>query len=490
MVADLYDLIVIGGGIAGHSAALCAAELGARVALVEKAELGGTCLNRGCIPTKAWLSTVGLMREVRSAARMGIRVADCSLDLPAARRRVGEVIAQLRGGMARSLEQSGVRVLHGIARFRGLAGGVAEVWAEGEGARELLRGRTAIVATGSSPVFPQVPGLDQPGVSAAEECLDMEEVPPRVCIVGGGAIGVEMATLYSGLGARVTVVEIRDRLVPGLDLELARPLRLSLEMQGIRILTSTRVQEAARAHAGSLWRVRVITPNGDEALESEKVIVAAGRRPNTADLGAAELGLRLEEGGWLVVDGRLETSVPRVFAAGDVTGRILLAHAGAHQGLVAAQNALGGKAVADYRTIPNCIYTSPEIAWVGVSAEEAGRRGYAVKVSQASFGGNGRALAAGRADGWVRIIWEERYGEILGVQMVGPDVTELISEAAALMRVEATVYEWAEAVHPHPTLSEVLGEALRPLAVRRSRTPRPAAPSKVQPAARSPVPSV
>lgn len=460
-MADRYDVIVIGGGIAGHAAALRAAELGARVALVEKAELGGTCLNRGCIPTKAWLSAVGLLRELRSAARLGIRVGDCSLDLPVARRRVREVVDQLRAGMARSFEEAGVRVLQGAARLRGAEAQGVEVWAVGEETRELLRGRAAIVATGSLPALPPIPGLEEPGVAAAEECLDIAEVPPRVCILGGGTIGVEMATLYAGLGSQVMVLEIQEKLVPGLDPELAQLLRTALEMQGIQVLTSARVGRVTAGEAGTIWRVRVESPGGSRVIEVEKVIVAAGRRPNTEGLGLEGVGIRQERGGWVAVDERLRTSLPSVFAAGDVTGKLLLAHVGARQGVVAAENALGGDSVIDYRAIPCCIYTYPEIAWVGMSPEEARRRGYAVKVGQASFGGNGRALAAGQADGWVRVIWEERYGEILGVEMIGPHVTELIAEAVAVMQLEGTVQEWARAVHGHPTLSEVVGEALR-----------------------------
>ncbi|MDI6823088.1 MAG: dihydrolipoyl dehydrogenase [Bacillota bacterium] len=459
-----WDVVVIGGGMAGYTAALRASELGARVALVEKGNLGGTCLNRGCIPAKAWLGTVGLLRKLRDARSMGLRVAACELDHAAAAERVRTVVAQLSAGMRNALEAAGVSLVRGQARLVRAGGRAPAVRVEGAD-RGVLNGRAVILATGSLPALPSVPGLEGAGVTTADASLDVgtatgmswERVPDRLAIVGGGVIGVELATLYAGLGSHVTVCEIADHLVPGVDREIGEILRGALEREGVRVFTQVRLQRVTSG-AGAC-RLEMETPGGEQVLEAERVLVATGRRPHLEGLGLEELGLRGRDG-WVAVDDFMATSVPGVFAAGDITGKMMLAHVAARQGAVAAENALGQKTPMDYRAVPACMYTQPEVAWVGMSAQEARERGYRVLVGRASFGRNAFALASGEWEGWVEVVCEGRYGEILGVCIVGPSATELISEAAALIQAECTMWEWEKAIHPHPTLSETLGEAV------------------------------
>lgn len=459
-MSDAWDVVVLGGGMAGHSAALRASELGARVALVERDLLGGTCLNRGCIPTKAWLSAVGLLKRLRQADSMGVKVGPFEVNLPVARERVRTVVNQLRGGVDRSLEAAGVTVVRGNGRLKRLpAGGVGV--AVGDDEAQILRGRAVIVATGSVPAWPPVPGLVDLGsetgrIATADQSLDISEVPPRLVIIGGGVIGVELATMYAGLGSRVTVVELTDRLVPSADAEIGELLRQALAREGVQVLTRARVEQVKPG--GGCCLIELGANGEHRVLEAERVVVAVGRRPNVEGSRVSELGLCGKDG-WVAVDEHMQTSLPGVYAAGDVTGKVLLAHVAARQGVVAAENALGVATKMVYDAVPTCIYTDPEVAWVGISAGEATERGYEVVVGRSSFGRNALALAAGDFEGWVEVIAERRYGEILGARIVGPHATELITQVTGLMQSECTIWEWERVIQPHPTLSEAVGEA-------------------------------
>lgn len=460
-MGDIWDVVVVGGGIAGYSAAVRAAELGARVALVEREVLGGTCLNRGCIPTKAWLSTISLLKTLRRARPMGVRVGPTEVDLPAARERVRNVVSQLRGGLERALEAAGATVVRGSGRLTRVPGGAVGV-ALGHNGAEILQGRAVILATGSVPAWPPVSGLrevaSQTGrVSAADHSLDISQIPARLAIIGGGVVGVELASMYAALGARVTVVELTDRLVPSADVEISDLIRSALVNQGVEVLTGASVQRVASRGTDCLLEVAV---SGEpRVLEAERVVVATGRRPNLDGSGAGALGLCGGDG-WVAVDEHMRTAVPGVYAAGDVTGKVLLAHVAARQGRVAAENAFGLRSKMDYRAVPTCIYTDPEVAWVGSSAKQAAEQGYQVVVGRSSFAGNALALAAGDFEGWVEVIAERRYGEILGVRIVGPHATELICQAVALLQTECTIWEWERVIQAHPTLSEAVGEAV------------------------------
>lgn len=521
----MYDVAVVGGGMAGYTAALRAAQLGGRVVLVEEGDPGGTCLNRGCIPARAWLSTVSLLLDFRRASALGVRVGECRLEPGIAAGRVRSVVDRLRSAIERSLKEAGVVQVRGHARLlpadgrghrlavtpappgvrsslvRSSGGSGSQTPGEGEGRlvpleREIIAARAVILATGSRPWYPQLPGLERPdgevpgpyggegqlpgpyggerqmpGVVSADEvlyprgtrfpALARGEVPGRLVVLGGGVIGVEMAFLYAVLGARVTLVEIEERLLPQLDGEIGDLVRALLEGEGVEILTASRVKSLTGAGTrpnGAGCLVAVNTPAGERVLETDAVLVATGRRPR---LEAVEKvpEVRLENG-WVWTDDHQRTSVPGLFAAGDVTGRMLLAQVAARQGAVAAENALGGDARMDYRVVPACLYTRSEVAWVGLSAREAAARGYAVVVGRASMGGNPRALAAGEEEGWVEVVADGRYGEILGAHLVGPHAGELVSQVAGMMQAEATILEWEKVIHPHPTLSEAIGEAV------------------------------
>jgi len=310
-----------------------------------------------------------------------------------------------------------------------------------------------VLATGSEPLAPPIPGLVE-GLAFDDDPF-FTTLPDRVCVIGGGAVGVEVATIFRTLGTDVTLVEMAGQLVPGLDPEMAGLLAESLTAQGVSVLLNAQVSAAHRCGGG--WRLE-LEGESDE-IEADRILVATGRRPRLDGTRATQAGVRLQ-GGWVSVDESMRTSAPGVFAAGDVTGRLLLAHCAASQGRTAALNALGGSETVDYDLVPRCVYSRPEVAWVGLSEEEARRRGYGPQVGRASFGGNGRALALGRPDGWVQVVAGERYGEILGMQVIGPHASELVVQGAIAMQLEGTLEEWERTIWPHPTLGEVVAEAV------------------------------
>lgn len=444
-----YDVLVIGGGPAGYMAAIKAARLGARTALVEKDELGGTCLNRGCIPTKALLKTAELIHEISGAAGRGIAISDprVSVDMPTVIKEKNRVVKRLTSGVASLLAANGVELLRGEGRL--LAPGRVAVAGQGEAAAKKL-----ILAGGSRAAKLPIPGIELPGVLTSTDILDLEEVPPRLAVIGGGVIGVEMAMIFQSFGSKVSIIEALPRILPFMDAETAALIHRILQSRGAEILTGAGLAGIEK-NGGALD----LALTGGKVLQADKALVSIGRTGDISCLG--DVAVRTEKGK-VLADDYMETSVPGIFAPGDINGRKMLAHAAFKMAETAAANAVAadrqGMKKADLRFVPSVVYSFPEAAAVGLTQEEAEREG-PVSVGKFPLAANGKALAAGEADGFVKVLADRKHGAILGVHIVGPGAAEIINEAAALMSMEVTVHELADIIHGHPTVSEALMEA-------------------------------
>lgn len=447
-------LVVIGGGPAGYVGALRAAQLGAAVTLVEQRRLGGTCLNVGCMPTKALLHTTEFLGALKEAGQLGLEVEGLRLNWPRLLARKEAVVNQLVKGVGTLLKRAGVKVITGRGELIGP--GRVRVTQEGGATAELIADRV-LLALGSEPARPPIPGLELPGVIDSDAALSLAEVPARLAIVGGGVIGVELASVFANAGSRVSIVEMLPEILPPVDAELAAQLRGILTARGLTIKTGAKVLAIEEQPGGLALRIQV--GGKEEVIPADKVLVATGRRPATQGAGLEAAGVKLERGR-IVVDEHLETSLSGVFAAGDAIGGTMLAHVGFYEGEVGVENALGGKKRRiDYKAVPSAIYTSPEVAGVGLTEEQARAQGFQVKVGRFPLLANGKALIENGGQGLVKVIANARCGEILGVHILGPRATDLIGEAALAIGLEATLDEVAHTIHPHPTVSEALGEA-------------------------------
>jgi len=448
-----YDLVVLGAGPGGYVAAIRAAQLGLRTAVVERDRPGGVCGNWGCIPSKAILSDAALFAEAKAAARRGIVADGLRVDYARVVERSREVADRQAKGVAALFKKNGIAYHAGFGRL--VAGGVA-VGADGAAPVELAA-RNVLVATGSRERV--LPGLEVDGtvVMTSREALEARRLPSSVAIVGGGAVGVEFAYIYASFGARVTVVEMAETLLPGMDADLGRELERMFKRQGIEVLTRHRYERFERTADGA--RLTLAGPDASRAVEAAQVLVAVGRAPLTDGIGLEERDIRLDKG-FVVVDGQMRTGAGDVWAIGDVVGPLLLAHTASEQGVVAVETMAGKHPVAaDPTRVPICIYCTPEVAAVGLSEADARARGHDVRVGRFPFRALGRAMASGHVDGFVKLVSDARYGEILGVHMIGAGVTELIAEATLGRALEATTEDLIATVHAHPTMAEALREA-------------------------------
>ncbi|MGV9798347.1 dihydrolipoyl dehydrogenase [Mycobacterium sp. NPDC003449] len=461
-----FDLLVIGGGPGGYVAAIRAAQHGLSVGLVEKERPGGVCLNWGCIPTKAMLRSAEVLATVRDAADYGIRADNVGFDYAAVRRRMTDVVTGLTDGVAGLLKANGVTVIDGHARFTGpRTVEVCDVAAPNDGPRyaaaptpevvDAATARDVIIATGSTPIPLPIPGADLPGVITSDGAFGLTEVPGRIVIVGGSAVGAEWASLFAAFGSAVTVVEMRDTLVPAEDADIGAALGRSFRQRGITVLTGSTVTSIAGTEA---LRVTVDGPKPDE-IEADIVLFGVGRKPNTADLGLAAAGVAVDERGFVAVDDQLRTNVDHVHAIGDVTGKALLAHVASHQGLTAADVIAGHDKRIDYRVVPAATFTHPEIASVGRTEGDARAAGHDVVTAKFPFAALGRARTFGDTEGFVKVVAGKQYGEVLGVHIIGPSASDLITEGALAITLEATLDELADTIHAHPTLGEIGMEA-------------------------------
>jgi dihydrolipoamide dehydrogenase len=448
------EVVVIGGGPAGYAAAFRAADLGKEVVLIEAAEaLGGECLQHGCIPSKALLTATHLLDEITRAHAMGIRAEQVSIDPAALSQWKDGVVAQLTAGLKRLAERRGVELIHGKATFMG-----SQRLRLSGGASGSLRFERAIIATGSRASIPQGLEIDGERVMTSREALMLRDIPAHLLVVGGGYIGLELGSVYARLGSRVTVVEMTDQLLPGIDRDLVQVVQRSLRKREVDIHLRAKVTDLRQQGQGV--RVSIAPQEGQPlTLEADRVLVAVGRRPNTDDLGLERTKVVREEQGFIRVDPQCRTNDAAIYAVGDVTGEPMLAHKAARQGKVAAEAIAGEPAAFDNVTIPAVVFTDPEIAFCGWSEDEAKAAGYGVKVGKFPFAALGRALTLNHPEGFVKVIADAERGVLLGVRMVGPSVSDLIGEAVLALEMGAQLEDLAASIHPHPTLSESLGEA-------------------------------
>ncbi len=454
MSTSNYDLAVIGAGPGGYVAAIRAAQLGMSVVCIDRDKsLGGTCLNVGCIPSKALLDSSERYAEARNGlSDHGIEVGELQLDLDKMMKRKRRVVQTLTKGISSLLRKNAVDSVVGSASFVS----PTEIQVDGE-APQRIRAKRILIATGSSPIELPVAPFDGRRILSSTEALELEAVPQSLAVIGGGAIGLELGSVWNRLGAEVTVVEILDEVLPGMDSEVASGLRKSLEKQGIRFRLKTRMVSAESDDSGVT--LNLDTGDGTDSLRADHVLVAVGRTAHTTGLGLETIDVRTDERGRIVVDQKFQTSVEGVFAIGDVITGPMLAHKAEEEGIAAVEQMAGVAGHVNYKTIPNVVYTWPEAASVGSSAEAAEQAGHAVRVGTAAFRANGRARCSGTIDGFVKIVADASNDTILGVHILGPHASELIAEAAVAMEFSASAEDIARSVHAHPTLAEGMKEA-------------------------------
>lgn len=446
------QLLVIGGGPGGYVAAMKAAMLGQEVTLVERDHVGGTCLNRGCIPTKAILQSAELYHQMQNSADIGIMAENVRVDLAQVDRRKQNVVNTLVKGVEGLLRARKVTLMPGEASFA--APDLVTV-KKSDGSSETIRAEKIIIAAGSKPSAPPIPGIDGKNVITSTEALQVKELPESMIIIGGGVIGMEIGAAYSRFGVKIIVIEALERILPPVDAEISAEYVKQIRGQ-MEIHTGSRVEKIADKDGK---KAVLYTSEGKtcEAI-ADKVLVCIGRRPDTESLQLEKAGVKTERGA-VVVDEEFRTNIPGIWCIGDANAKCMLAHAASAQGIHVAEQIAGKKCGTRMDLVPSCIYTDPEIASVGMTEEQAKEAGIDYKVGRFPFRGNGRSLILGKGTGFVKIIGDSRYGEILGVHIIGPNATELIAECAVAMHLEACVEDLAETIHAHPTVSESIMEA-------------------------------
>ena len=450
------DLTVIGGGPGGYTCAIRAGQLGLRTIIVEADRIGGECLNYGCIPSKSLITVSKLLDRVRGAERFGLKASGLTVDFAQMQKWKSEVVSRLVGGVEMLLKGNRVTIIMGAAEVVG-ANRVLVRTADGQ---VEISTKNLVIATGTETV--QLPGLEFDGdtVIGSREGLELTSAPKRLKIVGGGAIGLEFASMFQKLGSAVTIVEVMDQLMPGSDPEVVRVVQRKLEGRGARIYLKSKVSKVSKvSKGGSGVKVAVETPDGMVTVEVDKVLVSVGRKPRTGRMNLQAIGVQTDQRGFIVTDNRMQTSARWVYAIGDVRGPPLLAHKASKEGLVAAECISGLPSAADWKVIPDAVFCDPEVASAGLNEAMAVQAGYSVKRTRFQFAALGRALSSGEGEGFVKVVSKADDGLVLGVQIVGPEASNLISEAALAIEMGATVEDIALTIHPHPTLSEAIMEA-------------------------------
>jgi len=453
-----YDLAIIGSGPGGYVAGIRAGQLGLSTVVIEReADLGGVCLNWGCIPTKALIKNAEMVHFLhKKADEFGITFKDPSVSWEKAVARSGRVVQRMNRGVAGLLKKSKVDVVHGTARFADA--GTLDVAAP-DGSTSRIAASHIIVATGSRSRM--LPGVEADGerIITSRHAVRLGDVPERLLVMGSGAVGMEFGYVYNAYGSRVTIVEMLDRVLPLEDAEASAVVQKAFERSGIEIRTSTKVESIEKTDAGVRLTLTPVAGGASEAIEGDQVLVAIGRAPNTEALGLEAVGVATERG-WVKVDRDLRTSVPHIFAIGDVAGPPMLAHKAMHEGVQVVEGLAGLPThPIDASFIPSCTYCQPQVASIGHTEAKARELGYEVKVSKFPFVGIGKSVAIGETEGWVKIVADARYGEILGATIVGPEATEIIHELVLARSAELTADDLAGMVHAHPTLSEAIHEA-------------------------------
>jgi dihydrolipoamide dehydrogenase len=462
-LAEEYDLVILGGGTGGYVAAIRASQLGLKTAIVEKAKLGGTCLHKGCIPSKALLRSAEVYRTTKKAQDFGVIASNISLDFGKVQDRKNKIVEGLHNGVQHLMKQGKISVYEGTGRILGpsifspMPGTISVEMNSGEDNMMLIP-KNVIVATGSRPRTLQGLEIDGSQVLTSDEALQLTSVPKSIIIVGGGVIGIEWASMLSDFGADVTVIEYSDRIIPTEDREISKEMQRLMKKKGIKLVTSAKVLPE------SLKKENDVSISADvkgtiKEFSAEKILVSVGRQANVEGIGLENTDIEIEKG-VIKTNSFYQTKESHIYAIGDVIGGLQLAHVASHEGIVAVEHIAREKpSPIDYSLISKCIYSNPEVASVGYTEEEATEKGFEVKVGKFSFRAIGKALVYGESDGFVKIIADKKTDDILGVHMIGPHVTDMISEAGLARVLDATPWEIAHTIHPHPSLSEAIGEA-------------------------------
>jgi len=446
-------IIIIGGGPGGYVAAIRAAQLGGDVTVIEEDKIGGICLNRGCIPTKAILASVEILALLERAGQLGIEVEKVVPNFSRIMERKNKIVSQLRGGVDYLLKANKVKVIKGKASFLGSH----SICIETEAGRKELEGEKIIIASGSKPIL--LPFLDSshPAVLTSEQALELKEVPESLLIIGSGVIGCEFASIFNPLGTKITMVEMMEQILPTEDKRVAQVIERIFKKRGIDIFTRTKLEEITE------YREDGITARLDKGgkIEAEKILICVGRSPRINNMGLETLSLKISQKGTIVINKKMETTQEGIYAIGDVIGGYLLAHVASEEGIIAAENATKLTSEIDYTSVPSCIFTSPEIGTVGLTPDEAEEKEMEVRIARFPFTACGKAHAIGETDGFVQLIVRESDDKILGGQIVGSHAADLVHEIALAIRWGLTAEQLSSTIHAHPTLSEAIMEAAR-----------------------------
>ncbi len=458
-----YDLVILGGGTGGYVAAIRASQLGLSTAIVEKEKLGGTCLHKGCIPSKALLRSAEVYRQSLNASEFGIDVAAVRINYNAIQKRKNTIIDQLHNGVKSLMKKGKIDIYYGTGRILGPSifspmAGTISVEKEGE-ENEMLLPKNIIIATGSSPRNLEGVSTDGKRILNSDHALEMTELPKSILIVGGGVIGIEWASMLNDFGVKVTIIETSNQILPSEDTDISKELKKSLENRGIEIYTNAFLQSEKLDLSDNDVKVHVHIEGEEKTFVVEKMLISVGRKGNSQDIGLDNTEIELESS-FIKVNNVYQTKEKHIYAIGDVIGGMQLAHVASHEGIAAVEHIVNGSVKEiDYKNVARCIYSNPEVASIGLTEEKANDLGHKVKVGKFPFKAIGKALVYGELEGFVKIIADQNTNDILGVHMIGPHVTNLISEASLAMLLDATPWEIGETIHPHPSLSEVIGEA-------------------------------
>lgn len=446
----MRDLIVIGGGPGGYVAAIRARQLGMDVMLVERDNVGGTCLNRGCIPTKAYYKNAEMLREIKRLEEYSIYggLGAIEFDINGAYQRKNQIVENLVGGVEKLLKANHIDVIKGTAQIRSSS--------QVEVDETIYETRRILIATGSEPLLPPIPGIDLEGVVTSTELLEMKAIPGRLAIIGGGVIGMEFACIFSQFGSEVTIIEAQDNILGQLDQELVRRMGVFAKRQGITIHRKTRVERIEKKTEHLM--LSCLDPKGEKQIKADCILVSAGRRPCTEGLNLDKLGI-VTQHGYIQVDENYCSSSQGIYAIGDVIGGQMLAHLASEEGKVAVERMCGLDTAVSYDAVPACVFTFPEIASVGLSQEEAARRGINYRAGKFQFAANGKAMTLGETDGIVKVIADDE-DQIVGIHILGPHASDLILEGTILVQEKMSVEQALRVIHPHPTLGEALQEAI------------------------------
>ncbi|KIL45925.1 dihydrolipoyl dehydrogenase [Jeotgalibacillus campisalis] len=459
-----YDLVILGGGTGGYVAAIRASQLGLTTAIVEKGKIGGTCLHRGCIPSKALLRSAEVYSTAKHAEQFGVLTGEVSLDFTKVQDRKQGIVDHLHKGVQHLMKQGKIDVYDGFGRILGpsifspMPGTISVEMTDGT-ENEMLIPKNVIVATGSRPR--SLPGLELDGsqILSSDQALELEQLPSSLIIVGGGVIGIEWASMMNDFGVEVTVLEYADRIIPTEDQDISSEMQKLLKKKGIKIITGAKVDaESAQSKSGEV-SIQADVNGQVETYTAEKILVSVGRQANVEGIGLENTDIQLEKG-FIAVNKALQTKESHIYAIGDVIGGLQLAHVASHEGIHAVEHIANMEvAPIDYTLVSKCIYSSPEAASVGMTEQEAKDQGFDVKIGKFPFKAIGKALVFGESDGFVKMIADRKSNDLLGVHMIGPHVTDMISEAGLARVLDATPWEVGQTIHPHPTLSEAIGEA-------------------------------